>query len=269
LEGLFDFLPIEIRSYVELLVWALVILILGIWAAKIITNVIIKQMTKREIDQTVVRFLASLIKTALYAVVILATLGQLGIETTSFIALIGAAGLAVGFALQGSLSNFAAGVMLIVFRPFKVGDFITAGGESGTVHSIAMFVTTLKTPDNKTIFIPNSKLTSDNITNFSTEPTRRVDFVFGIGYSDDIDKAKKAVHEILEADSRILKEPVKQVVISELADSSVNITTRAWVNAADYWGVYFDVTEKVKKIFDERGISIPFPQTDVHLFKQN
>jgi small conductance mechanosensitive channel len=268
-EGLFDFLPVEVRSYVEILVWALVTLILGMWVAKIITNIIVKQLTKREIDQTVVKFLASLIKTALYAVVILATLGQLGIETTSFIALIGAAGLAVGFALQGSLSNFAAGVMLIIFRPFKVGDFISAAGEMGSVHSIAMFVTTLKTPDNKTIFIPNAKLTSDNITNFSTEATRRVDFVFGIGYSDDIDKAKSTINEILDADSRILKDPAKQVVISELADSSVNITTRAWVNAADYWGVYFDVTEKVKKTFDERGISIPFPQTDVHLFKQN
>ncbi len=262
-------IPNILGKYGLAIVGAIVMLIIGLWLSKLLTKVVVKVLTKKEIDNTVVQFLASLLKMVLYAVVVLATLDQLGIETTSFIALIGAAGLAIGFALQGSLSNFAAGVMLIVFRPFKAGDFVQTAGESGVVESVQMFITTLKTPDNKTIFIPNSKITGDNITNFSAKPTRRVDMVFGIGYGDDIDKAKKIISDLLENDSRVLKDPATVIVVSELADSSVNITVRPWVNSADYWGLYFDMTEGVKKAFDEQGISIPFPQRDVHLFKQN
>ncbi|MBN1302741.1 MAG: mechanosensitive ion channel [Melioribacteraceae bacterium] len=269
MEQFINDLPELLMTYGWMLLWALVILILGIWISNIITSAVVKMFNKREIDQTVVKFLSSLIKALLYAVVILATLGQLGIETTSFIALIGAAGLAVGFALQGSLSNFAAGVMLIVFRPFKVGDYITAGGENGSVEAIQMFVTTLKTPDNKTIFIPNSKITGDNIVNFSTQPTRRVDMVFGIGYTDDIDKAKSIIRGYLENDPRVLKDPPVQIAVSELADSSVNIVARPWVYSSDYWNVYFDTTENIKKEFDSNGISIPFPQRDVHLYQKN
>lgn len=269
MEEFINNLPNILAEYGLSIVGALITLLVGLWISKMLTKVVVKLLNKKEIDQTVINFLASLFKTALYAVVVLATLGQMGIETTSFIALIGAAGLAVGFALQGSLSNFAAGVMLIVFRPFKAGDYIQTAGESGIVEDIQMFITTLRTPDNKTIFIPNSKITGDNITNFSTKPTRRVDMVFGIGYGDDIDKAKKIIADILESDSRVLKDPATQIVVSELADSSVNITVRPWVNSSDYWGLYFDVTEKVKKTFDDQGVSIPFPQTDVHLFKQN
>lgn len=269
METFINDLPNILAKYGLSIIGALITLIIGLWLSKMLTKLVVKLLNKKEIDATVVNFLSSLFKTALYAVVVLATLGQLGIETTSFIALIGAAGLAVGFALQGSLSNFAAGVMLIVFRPFKAGDFITTAGESGIVENVQMFITTLRTPDNKTIFIPNAKITSDNITNFSTKPTRRVDMLFGIGYGDDIDKAKKIIADMLEADSRVLKDPATQIVVSELADSSVNITVRAWANATDYWALYFDTTENVKKAFDEQGVSIPFPQRDVHLFKQN
>jgi small conductance mechanosensitive channel len=192
---------------------------------------------------------------------------MLGIQTTSFIAVLGAAGLAVGLALQGSLSNFAAGVLMIIFRPFKVGDFIEAAGVAGTVEEIQIFTTQLATPDNKTIIIPNGKLTADNIVNYSTKGTRRADMVFGIGYEDDIDKARDIITEILSNDERVLKDPPLQVAVSELADSSVNFVTRAWVNAGDYWGVVFAATETVKKRFDAEGISIPFPQRDVHVYE--
>ena len=181
--------------------------------------------------------------------VILAALGQLGIQTTSFIAIIGAAGLAIGLALQGSLANFAAGFLMIIFRPFKVGDVIDAAGVLGSVEEIQVFTTQLKTPDNKTIIIPNAKLTADKITNFSTKPTRRVDFVFGIGYSDDIDKTKKVISEVLAEDERILKDPSPTIGVVELADSSVNFAVRPWVNSADYWNVFFDTNEKHEEAF--------------------
>ena len=199
--------------------------------------------------------------------VIIAALGMLGIQTTSFIAVLGAAGLAVGLALQGSLSNFAAGVLMIIFRPFKVGDFIEGAGTAGVVEEIQIFTTQLRTPDNKTIIIPNAKLTADNIVNFSAKGTRRADMVFGIGYDDDIDKARNIISEILSNEARILKDPPPQVAVSELADSCVNFVVRPWVDADDYWGVVFDVTEAVKKRFDAEGVNIPFPQRDVHLYE--
>ena len=179
----------------------------------------------------------------------------------------GAAGLAVGLALQGSLGNFAAGVLMIIFKPFKVGDFIEGAGVAGIVEHIEIFTTQLKTPDNKTIIVPNAKLTGDNITNFTVKGTRRVDFVFGIGYGDDIDKARGIIKEIIDKDERVMKEPEPVIVVSELGDSSVNFTVRAWTSAGDYWSFYFDTIENVKKQFDAQGVSIPFPQRDVHIYE--
>jgi small conductance mechanosensitive channel len=246
---------------------ALVILVVGRWVARGITNFIRKMMTKSKTDETLVKFVGSLSYIALLAFVIIAALNQLGIQTTSFIAVLGAAGLAIGLALQGSLGNFAAGVLMIIFKPFKVGDFIEGAGVAGVVEEIQIFTTQLLTPDNKTVIVPNAKMTGDNITNYTVKGTRRVDFVFGIGYGDDIDKARQVIEGIISRDERVLKEPGSMVVVSELADSSVNLTVRAWTTAADYWSFYFDTTEKVKKQFDAEGVSIPFPQRDVHLYE--
>jgi small conductance mechanosensitive channel len=255
-------------SYGINILLAIVILIVGTWIAKILTKSFVKVMNTQKIDATLVKFLSGLVKAVLYVFVIIAAIDKAGIESTSFVAILGAAGLAVGFALQGSLSNFAAGVMLIIFKPIKVGDFVDAAGVMGSVEEIGIFVTTLTTPDNKVIYVPNSQMGGGIITNFSIKDTRRVDMEFGIGYSDDIDKARSVILEILSNDSRILKDPVPDVFVGTLADSSVNFKVRPWVNAADYWGVYFDTTESIKKKFDENNISIPFPQTDVHLFNQ-
>ncbi|NOZ07469.1 MAG: mechanosensitive ion channel [FCB group bacterium] len=247
---------------------ALVILIFGKWIAGAIRNSLQKMMTKRNVDATLVPFATNLIYTLLMVFVIIAALGQLGIQTTSLVAILGAAGLAVGLALQGSLSNFASGVLIIIFRPFKVGDYIEGGGTAGTVESIQIFITKLKTPDNKEIYVPNSTMMGGNIVNYSAQKTRRVDLSAGIGYSDDIDKARKVLEDILKADERVLKDPPALVAVTELADSSVNFVVRPWVKSEDYWGVYYDVTETIKKRFDEEGISIPFPQQDVHLFQE-
>ena len=249
------------------IVGAIVVFIIGRWVSKFIANLIRKLMDKREVDPTITKFVGNLTYFALLTFVVLAALGLVGIQTTSFIAVLGAAGLAIGLALQGSLANFAAGFLLILFRPFKVGDFIDAAGVAGTVETIQIFTTRLATPDNKTIIIPNSKLTGDNIVNFSTKGTRRADMVFGIGYEDDIDKARNIIIDVLSNDKRVLKDPPLQVAVSELADSSVNFVARAWVNAGDYWGVVFDTTETVKKRFDAEGVSIPFPQRDVHVYE--
>jgi len=191
----------------------------------------------------------------------------MGVETTSFVAVLGAATLAIGFALQGSLSNFASGVMLIIFRPFKTGDFIEAGGATGTVEEVGVFATKIKTGDNKAVIAPNSSITSGNIINYSAKEMRRIDMVFGIGYGDDIKKAKEVLHSILDADARVLKDPAPTIGVLELADSSVHFACRPWVKTADYWGAYFEITEQVKLQFDAQGISIPFPQQDLHLHK--
>ena len=246
---------------------AIAIFIVGRWVAKAIANFIRKLMTKSNTDETLVKFVGSLSYIALLAFVVIAALNQLGIQTTSFIAILGAAGLAIGLALQGSLGNFAAGVLMIIFKPFKVGDFIEGAGVAGTVEEIQIFTTQLKTPDNKTVIVPNAKMTGDNITNYTMKGTRRVDFVFGIGYEDDIDKARNVISEIIAGDSRVLKDPAPMVAVSELADSSVNFVARAWTSADDYWGFYFDTTEKVKKQFDAGGISIPYPQRDIHVYE--
>jgi small conductance mechanosensitive channel len=246
---------------------ALAVLIIGRWVVKYLRNLTKRLMAKRNVDATLAKFIANMTYVALLTFVILAALGMLGIQTTSFIAVIGAAGLAVGLALQGSLSNFAAGVLMIIFRPFKVGDFIEGAGVAGIVEEIQIFTTQLATPDNKTIIIPNAKLTADNIVNYSTKGTRRADMVFGIGYGDNIDKARDIITDVLLKDERVLKHPPIQVAVSELADSSVNFVARAWVNAVDYWGVVYDATEAVKKRFDAEGVSIPFPQRDVHIYE--
>ncbi len=247
------------------IIGAAAILILGRIVVGILTKFVTRMMQKGKTDETLVKFVGSLTKIGLMTFVIIAVLSTLGIQTGSFIAVIGAAGLAIGFALQGSLSNFASGVMLIIFRPFKSGDYVEAGGTNGTIESIQIFNTILKTPDNKMVIVPNSKITGDNIVNYSAKEMRRIDLVFGIGYDDDIRQAKEILGKILSSDERILKDPAPMVAVSELADSSVNFVVRPWVKTADYWSVYFDLTEKVKLTFDEKGISIPFPQTDIHL----
>ncbi len=245
---------------------AIVIFIVGKWAARFCQRLSERLMNKSKVEPTLVKFVANLIYIALLTFVIIAALGQLGVQTTSFVAVIGAAGLAIGLALQGSLSNFAAGVLLILFRPFKKGDYIESAGTAGTVEEIQIFTTMLVTPDNKLIIVPNSKIISDNIVNISAKPTRRVDFVFGVGYADDIDKVKMVIRQVFSEDSRIHKNPDVFIGVLALADSSVNFAVRAWVNAGDYWGVFFDINEKMKKRFDAEGISIPFPQRDVHLY---
>ncbi len=244
---------------------AAAILFGGIWLSKRIKNYVASAMEKREIDVLLASFSSNIIYVALVAFVIIAALGQLGIQTTSFVAIIGAAGLAIGLSLQGSLSNFASGVMIIAFRPFKVGDFIEAGGVSGIVEGIQIFSTQMRTGDNKAVIVPNSNIIGGNITNYSAKDTRRVDLVFGIGYDDDIKKAKDVLAELVSNDERILKDPEPVIAVSELADSSVNFVCRPWVKTADYWGVYFDLTEAVKLRFDKEGISIPYPQQDVHM----
>jgi len=244
---------------------ALVIFIVGRWVVGRLINAIEQLMLRRANDPTLARFVCSILRWVGLLFVLIAALSHLGIDTTSLVALLGAAGLAVGLSLQDSLGNFAAGVMIIVFKPFKKGDFIDAGGAMGTVDAISIFTTIMTTPDNKEIIIPNGSIIGGNITNYSARPTRRVDMVFGISYDDDLQKAKAILQEIIAADSRVLSEPAPVVTLGELADSSVNFLVRPWVNAADYWGVMWDTTEQVKLRFDAEGISIPFPQMDVHL----
>jgi small conductance mechanosensitive channel len=252
-------------AYTPKLVLAIILLVFG---GKIINSIVVlfkKSLEKKEVDSSLIGFLTSIFKIIGQVSLYISIAGILGIETTSFIAILGAAGLAVGMALQGTLGNFAGGTLIILLKPFKVGDYIEAQGFSGTVKNIQIFCTVLNTPDNKTIILPNGPLSTSSIINYSTEKTRRVDMTFGIGYNDDLKLAKNTLLSIGNADSRILKEPGLFVAVSELADSSVNFTFRAHVDAADYWGVYFDTIEKVKLTFDELNISIPYPQQDLHL----
>ncbi len=246
---------------------AIAILIIGLWVSKALKKFTSKLLAKKEVEKTIAVFTSNIVYTLLVAFVVIATLSQVGIETTSFIAVIGAAGLAVGLAFQGTLSNFAAGFLLIIFRPFKAGDFIDAAGSAGTVEEIQILYTKLKTPDNIKVVVPNSKLMGDTITNFSANDTRRAEWIFGIGYEDNIQKARSVIKNIIESDQRILTDPAPQILVKELADSSVNFAVRAFVNISDYWGVYFDTIEKVKNAFDENKISIPFPQRDIHMYQ--
>jgi small conductance mechanosensitive channel len=250
------------------IVMALVIYIIGKMVVGIVVNLLKKVLLKAKMDDILINFVSSIISSLMILFVIVASLDQLGVDTTSFIALVGAAGLAIGLALQSSLQNFAAGVMLIIFRPFKAGDFVEAGGTSGVVEDISIFSTTLKTGDNREVIVPNGSIYGGTITNYSAKATRRIDMVFGIGYDDDIRLAKEIINKVVAADERVLKETDTLIAVAELADSSVNFAVRPWVKSADYWGVKFDLTEKIKLAFDEQGISIPYPQMDLHLNKQ-
>jgi small conductance mechanosensitive channel len=244
---------------------AIVVFIVGRLIAKGLVKVLERLLVRAKVDTMLVEFIGSIAGAALFLFVIIASLDMLGVNTTSLIAMLGAAGLAVGLALQGSLQNFASGVLLIIFRPFQVGNFIDAGGISGTVEKITIFNTILLTPDNREIIVPNGSVYGGTITNYSARATRRVDMVFGISYSDDLKKARDILMETLEADERVLKDPAPNVALSELADSSVNFVVRPWVNAADYWDVKWDMNEKIKLAFDAQGVSIPFPQMDIHM----
>lgn len=246
---------------------ALLVFILGRWLAKFVTNMVRKVLARTEMEDTLERFLCNLLYAILMVVVVIATINQLGIQTTSLLAVLGAAGLAIGLALQGSLSNFAAGVLIVAFRPYKVGDYIEGGGVSGTVEEVQIFTTVLKSPDNKKIIVPNSQIMAGEIVNYSAKDTRRVDLVAGCGYDDDLDKVNRVLNAILNSDDRILNDPAPTIAVSELADSSVNFVVRPWVKSGDYWGVYFDLTEQIKKRFDQEGIAIPYPQRDVHVYQ--
>ncbi len=243
---------------------ALVIFIVGRFIVGMLTSLLRKILKKSKMDSILVEFVASIFKTILLLFVVIAALDRLGVDTTSLIALLGAAGLAVGLALQGSLQNFAAGVMLIIFRPFKAGDFVEAGGVAGVVETISIFSSTFRTGDNREVIIPNGSIYGGTITNYSARETRRVDMVFGIGYDDDIKKAKELLHKVVTSDERVLADPAPVIAVSELADSSVNFVVRPWVKTADYWAVLWDLTEAVKLEFDANGVSIPYPQMDVH-----
>jgi small conductance mechanosensitive channel len=247
---------------------AIFIFVIGRWIAKMIKKFLGKTMTRSGVDATIIPFVLDLSYVALLIMVIVASLGALGIQTTSLIAVLGAAGLAVGLALQGSLSNFAAGVLIVTFRPIRVGDYFEGAGTAGTVEHIQIFSTTAKTPDNKVIIIPNGKLLSDNIVNYSMKEIRRVDMTIGVSYADPIDKVKEILADILARDSRILPDPSPTIGLIQLADSSVNFAVRPWVKTEDYWAVYFDLHETIKKRFDAEGISIPFPQQDIHVYKE-
>jgi small conductance mechanosensitive channel len=247
---------------------AIFIFVIGRWIAKMIKKFLGKTMTRSGVDATIIPFVLDLSYVALLIMVIVASLGALGIQTTSLIAVLGAAGLAVGLALQGSLSNFAAGVLIVTFRPIRVGDYFEGAGTAGTVEHIQIFSTTARTPDNKVIIIPNGKLLSDNIVNYSMKEIRRVDMTVGVSYADPIDKVKEVLADILAKDSRILQDPSPTIGLIQLADSSVNFAVRPWVKTEDYWAVYFDLHETIKKRFDAEGISIPFPQQDIHVYKE-
>jgi small conductance mechanosensitive channel len=245
---------------------ALVVLIVGLIAAGWAKRAVQRMLRRTgRVDDTLTGFLGSLVKYAVVAFTVIAVLQQFGVEATSLVAIFGAAGLAIGLALQGTLSNVAAGVMLLMFRPFKVGDFIDAGGHAGTVKIVSLFTTELATPDNVQIIIPNAAIWGTAIKNFSFNATRRVDLLMGIDYGDNIDIAMATINRVIGEEPRALSDPESQVAVSELADSSVNIVVRVWVNAADYWGVYFDLTKKLKEQLEADGISIPFPQRVVHM----
>jgi small conductance mechanosensitive channel len=254
-----------VTTYGLRLLTALIVLVIGLWIVGKISRVFGKMMQKREIDKSLQGFLRSLVSILLKVLVFISVLGMLGVQMTSFIAILGAAGLAVGLALSGTLQNFAGGVMILLFKPFKAGDFIDAQGFMGTVAEIQIFNTVLNTPDNKVIIIPNGGLATGSLTNFSKKETRRVDWTFGIAYGDSYQKAREVLNGLIEADERILKDPAPFIALSNLNDSSFDIVVRTWVNAADYWDVFFDMNEKVYETFAKEGINIPFPQMDVHL----
>ncbi|QFI56424.1 mechanosensitive ion channel domain-containing protein [Aeromonas simiae] len=244
---------------------ALLTLLLGYIAANLISSAVVKVMKGRKLDITITEFVGNILKYAILVFVVIAALGRVGVQTASFVAIIGAAGLAIGLALQGSLSNFAAGFLLIIFRPIKAGEFIEVAGTSGVVQSVQLFTTTLTSGDNKMVVVPNSSILNGTIINFSRMETRRIDMTFGIGYDSDLRKAKQILERLVNEEPRILKNPTATIAVAALADSSVDIVVRPWVKTGDYWGVWFDFHEKVKLAFDAEGIDIPFPQRVVHM----
>ena len=256
-----------ILTYGLNVVFAILILIIGLIAVKLIVKGMKAFFTRRKFDATLTSFLGSLLHILLLAFVVIAALGQLGVQTTSLVAVIGAAGLAIGLALQGSLANFASGVLIILLHPFKIGDYIEGGGTAGTVAAIGMFTTTLTTPDNKMVTVPNTQVMGGTITNYSAKDQRRIDLVIGVSYDDDIRVVEKLIKEILDAEARVLPEPAYKVAVLELGDSSVNFAVRPWVAVADYWPVRFDLVKEIKLRFDAEGITIPYPQQDVYLHR--
>ncbi len=247
------------------IVYAIIILAIGFWGAKMTSRLVRGLMERRDMDQALTGFIGNLTNAVILTFAVIAALNQLGIQTTSLVAVVGAAGLAIGLALKDSLGNFAAGVMILIFKQFKAGDLIDAAGVLGVVETLNIFSTQMRTADNKTIFVPNGKLIGDNIINYSTKPTRRVDLVIGVSYKADLSHVKLVLEDILTGDSRVLKDPEPTIGVLELADNSVNFAVRPWVEAADYWGVYFDLHANIKTRFDAEGIGIPYPQRDVHL----
>lgn len=258
-----------IVAYGPKFIGAVLVWIIGSWIVKALTNIFVKTMDKAKTDESLKPFLKGIVSAALKIMLVITVFGMIGIKMTSFIAILAAAGLAIGMALSGTLQNFSGGVMILLFKPFKVGDLVDAQGYLGTVNEIQIFNTILKTPDNKTIILPNGSLSNSSMTNYSKEELRRVDWSIGIGYGDDVDKAKDHIIKLCNEDSRILKDPAVMVAVSELADSSVNLVCRAWATKEDYWDVFFELNEKVYKTFDKNGLNIPFPQMDVHLHKEN
>lgn len=248
--------------------FAIIILAIGFWGAKMVARLVKGLMERRDADQALTGFVGNLINALVVTFAVIAALNKVGIQTTSLVAVVGAAGLAIGLALKDSLGNFAAGVMILIFKQFKAGDFIEAAGVLGVVETLNVFSTQLKTGDNKTVYVPNGKLIGDNIVNYSTKPTRRIDMVVGVSYDADLSHVKKVLEDILAKESRILEDPAPTIGVLELADNSVNFAFRPWVNAADYWGVHFDLHAAVKTRFDEEGIGIPYPQRDVYLYQQ-
>ncbi len=265
LDSVKEFLATKGVDYGLKILAALVIFLVGKWLAGVFTNLIGRAMAKARVEPTLVSFVKNICYVGLIVFVAIAALSALGIQTAQFIAVIGAAGLAIGLALQGSLANFASGVLLIMFKPFKVGDFVELAGTKGTVQAVHIFNTVLNTLDNIRVIIPNAQVTGGSILNYTINGTRRVDLVFGISYGDDINKARRVIEDVLAGDTRILKEPAPTVAVLALADSSVNFAVRPWVKPTDYWDVYFDVTAKVKLALESNGLTIPFPQRDVHM----
>jgi len=268
IQGMIDALTPIALAYLSTVLLAVVTLFVGLKIIGMMMRALGGMLDKNDVDATLKPFLISISGTGLKVLLVISVASTLGVEMTSFVAVIAAAGLAVGLALQGSLSNFAGGVLILIFKPFTVGDVIEAQGYTGKVDQVQIFATIMKTPDNKTIIIPNGQLSNGSIINYSSEATRRVDLTFGIGYGDDIEKARSAIKGLVAVDQRILKDPEPFIRVGQLADSSVNFFVRIWVAGADYWAVFFDMTENVKKEFDQQGIGMPYPQMDVHLKKE-
>ena len=265
MQNILDTIYEYIAEYGLKVVGAIVIFIVGRWIAKLLANLVEKALIKAKVDATLTKFANNMCYITLLIFVIIAAVGKLGVPIVQFTMVVGAAGLAIGLALQGSLANFASGVLMLVFKPFKLGDFVELAGAKGTVKEIQIFNTVLASPDNVRVIIPNAQATGGNILNYSVNGTRRVDLVAGVSYEDDLKKTQEVIQQVLAGDDRVLEDPAATVAVSELGDSSVNFVVRPWVKAADYWDVYFDITQKIKLALDQNGISIPYPQRDIHM----